>query len=564
MTKLKYYIFGLMCLVNVSMTFAMTPKEVVEGFGVCLCRWCETGKIEYRDDIEFLCSGTKSCRVEDKIHTDYQLKKGLHDYETFVLDSYLNMFHTEMKNGLRYKISDIEVCAQDEMSEGQKLTFLTATINVSGPVNKQVKDLFLVRDDKISGIYSYDSQLGFSHLNGSLIKELEFGRYRETWGFRNGYAKVYNESGYSGLIDIKGNVVIPCIWNEIFYFGGEFATGTGEDLEKMTAYDLRYGGKIIPADKINYFNDGVSSNIFINGYMRVCSLNDEWGFLSEADSEYNVSYDYDYVTDFKDGFAFVIKNGIGHIIDNDFNTVLTSNDQYIIYDNAYEGLVRVMDPITEKFGFVDLKGNLVIPCLFDRTDNFSEGLCVVYNDRKPGYLSIDNTIGYIDTKGCKIIPEIFNYSTSEIILTLFNEMDFINGYAVAYKIKDGKEYASLIGMTGEPLKGFDWKNKSIDRFSCGLARFQNHMGKWGYYNSRGEEIISAKYDYAMDFKEDIAIVEQKINGKFRCGAINTDGVEVIPLIYDNIENFENGIALATLDGKMGLIDRFGNNSFREQ
>ena len=561
MNKLKYFILSLLYFTNASMASTMTPKEVVEAFGVCLNRWCETGKIAYRDDIEFLCSGTKKCRVEDKIHTDYQLAKGLRDYETFVLDSYLNMFQTEIKNGLRYRISDIEECLQDEMSEGQKLTFLTATIDVSGPINRQVKDLFLVRDDKISGIYSYDSQLGFSHLNGSLIRELEFGRYRETFGFWNGYAKVYNESGYAGLIDIKGNVVIPCIWDEIYYFGGEFATGTDENLNIMRAYDLRSGGQMIPENKINYFTDGASSNKFSDGYMRVSSKNDKWGFLSESDPEYNISYDYDFVTDFRNGYAFVIKDGVEHIIDKNFRPILTSNDKYIIYDNAKEGLVSVMDPETEKYGFVDLKGNIKVPLIFDRTGNFSEGLCVIYNERQPGYCSIENTYGFIDTFGIQVIFPIFN---TYFLRYIYNETDFINGYAIAYVLKNGKPHATFIGKNGKPLNGFDWENKDICRFSCGLAAFEDHMNKKGFYNSKGEKVVSAKYDYVQDFKEDIAVVAKRINGKLLCGCINTDGVEIIPLIYDNIENFENGVALATLNSKMGLIDRFGNNSFIEK
>lgn len=559
MNKLKYYILGLLCFADISTAIALTPKEVVQSFGNNLTEWCKTGNITYRNKVEALCDGVKKCRVEDKIHTDYQLARGLRNYETFVLASYLNMFHTEMKNGLRFRISDIEVCEQDEMSEGQKLTFLTATIDISGPVNKQVKDLFLVRDDKISGIYSYDSQLGFSHLYGSLIKELEFGRYRETFGFDNGYAKVYNESGYAGLIDIKGNVVIPCIWAEMFYFGGEFATGTDGNI--MTTYDLRYGGKMIPENKINYLNYGQCSNKFSEGFMRVSSKNDKWGFLSEEDPEYNISYDYDFVTDFKDGYAFVIKNGVEHIIDKNFRTILTSNDKYIIYYNAKEGLVSVTDPETEKYGFVDLEGNIKISCIFDRTGDFSDGLCVIHNERHPDYSSIENTYGYIDTNGMKVIPEIFNSCAFSFV---YNEWDFINGYAIAKIIKNGKQHATFIGKNGKPLNGFDWENQDIRRISCGLAAFKDHTNKRGFYNSKGEKVIPAKYDHVQDFKENIAVVAREVNGKLLHGCINTDGVEIIPLIYDDIEDFENGVALVQLNGEMGLIDRYGNNSFKQK
>ena len=187
------------------------PVDVVRNFGEVLATWCRTGDITNREKLEQLCNGVRKCRVEDKIHAEYQAKRGLCDYNTFVLESYLNMFETIMPNGLSYQMSDIKTETQDNMPEGQTLTFITATIHLGGKINCEVKDLFLVRDDKISGIYSYSSQLGFSHLNGSLIKALQEGHYIWTAGFKNGFAVVSNEVHHNGLIDVKGNVIIPCI-----------------------------------------------------------------------------------------------------------------------------------------------------------------------------------------------------------------------------------------------------------------------------------------------------------------------------------------------------------------
>lgn len=557
-----YHIFIFLILsISVVKAAETSPESVVALLGKEMSEWCKTGDISHRENIEALCSGVKKCRVEDKIHADYQSEKGLTDYNTFVLDSYLNMFQSLMNGRIGFSISNIKIEEQDEMSEGQILSFVTADIKISGLIDREVRDLFLIRDNKITGIYSYSSQLSFNHLYGSLLKALKLGNYKSEFGFNNGYVKIVNDADHYGLMDTKGNIIIPCYWDEIFYYGGEFAVGTNGSGEIMRAYDLRYDGKMVPESKINYFSDGQGSNKFSDGYMRVPAQNGKWGFLSESDSEYNISYDYDFATDFVDGYSFVIKDGVEHIIDKNFRSVINSDENHLLYSNAREGLVSIQDSESEKFGFMDLKGKVVIPCIFDRTGDFSEGLCVFYSDRHPGCLSIDNTIGYIDTKGRKVIPEIFNYSTSQIVLTPFDENDFINGFAIAYMIKDGKEYATLIGKDGKPLNGFNWDNKRINRFSCGLAAFQNHMKKWGFYDSKGKKIVSAKYDYVHDFKEGIAVVEKEINGKYLCGCINTDGVEIVPLIYDAIEDFENGVALATLNGEMGLIDRFGNNSF---
>lgn len=184
----------MLCIIMVNSIFVSyaqdNPNEIVSSFGEALSSWCRTNEIVYREKIDELCSGSRKCRVEDKIHADYQRQRGLNNYETFVLDSYMNMFQSLMSRSVNYQMSNVKIVGSDEMPEGT-LTFITADITVSGALNHTVTDLFLVRNNKITGIYSYSSNLGFSHLNGSLIRALEIGRYSysESGGFKNGYAK---------------------------------------------------------------------------------------------------------------------------------------------------------------------------------------------------------------------------------------------------------------------------------------------------------------------------------------------------------------------------------------
>ncbi len=119
----------------------MAPKDIVYSFGQYMSNWCNTNDITYRKKIEELCSGKKSCRVEDKIHADYQRQRGFTgNYETYVLDSYLNMFQTLMSSGVRFSLSNIVVETQDKYPDGQTLTFITADIKVSGKINHSARD----------------------------------------------------------------------------------------------------------------------------------------------------------------------------------------------------------------------------------------------------------------------------------------------------------------------------------------------------------------------------------------------------------------------------------------
>lgn len=533
---------------------SVQPEIVVKSFGENLSSWCSTNNISYREKIDALCSGNKSCRVEDKIHAEYQKKRGLTNFETFVLDSYMNMFQALISKNVEYQMSNVKVETTDMMPDGQ-LTFVTADIKVSGPINYTVTDLFLVREGKITGIYNYSSQLGFSHLNGSLIRALKVGRYMSDadidFGFGGyfdgGYAKIRNEAGNCGLIDIHGNVIIPCIWAEIFYRGGAFATGTDAYGKIMKTYDLRFDGKVVPT--VNYFADGQTSNCFIDGYMKVASNNGTYGFLKETDFGYDVKFKYDWVTDFCDGYALVGKNESSFIIDKSFKVVLQSNENYEICSCFHEGLAKVKDRNSNNHGFVNVNGELIIPCKFKGADDFSDGLCAVYSEG-------DKYMGFINKQGNVVIPIIYEAWDGRVRWPHY----FKDGYTSIRKKNNNEMFGTLLGKNGEPLQGFPWRYKEVYCLKENKARFIEN-GKWGFLNQNGNVVVPAKYDFESDYINGYATVQVEVNGVRKWGAINHDGVMVVPCIYDNEVVFYNGIALVFLEGQAGLIDVYGNSSF---
>jgi hypothetical protein len=91
-----------------------------------------------------------------------------------------------------------------------------------------------------------------------------------------------------------------------------------------------------------------------------------------------------------------------------------------------------------------------------------------------------------------------------------------------------------------------------------------HHGLWGYDNLSGNTVIEpcrntvipAKYDFATIFENDVARV--KLNEKW--GLINKQGVEVIPLIYDEVIPFETfpPTFIVSVFRKKGMLDMNGN------
>lgn len=553
--RFKVSLIILLCLVT-HVKAQNSPEEIVSSFGEALSSWCTTNEVVYREKIDELCSGARKCRVEDKIHAEYQKKRGMTNYETFVLDSYMNMFQSLIPQSLNYQMSNIKVVGTDEMPEGT-LTFITADINVSGAINKRVTDLFLVRNDKITGIYSYSSNLGFSHLNGSLINALKIGRYKWADCFLNGFAYVQNEAGNSGLIDIKGNVIIPCVWDAISFYGGDFAWGFNfkdNSNKKSATYDLRKDGKRTPLYRVQDFYVGREkvTTTFSEDYAVVYKQvfkEKKYGYLHKNDSTYTVRYIFDYAERFCDGYAFVEYAGVGMIIDKFYNPILQDTKVYTICDRLYDGLAKVKDRITGKYGFINKKGKLVIPCIYDEAKYFSEGVCVVglirgINECGAYY---DYNYGCINTQGDIVIPIIYDYLLG----------GFENGYIEAMKFPHG----TLLGLDGKPLPGFSWEYNEVRPIHEGFARFKKN-GKYGFLNANGEIVIPAIYDFATFFVDGIACVSiHDKYGKYKYGGINTDGVLVIPCQYDQSFFFENGIALVKKDDQVGLIDKYGNSTF---
>lgn len=541
------------------------PEKVVKDFGEAMSSWCSTNNILYREKIDALCSGPKSCRVEDKIHADYQKKRGLTNYETFVLDSYMNMFQTLRAQNIQFQMSNVKLGATDMMPDGE-LSFVTADIKVSGPVNYMVTDLFLVREGKITGIYSYSSQLGFSHLNGSLIRALKIGRYVQTSGFKNGYAVVTNEGNHDGLIDVKGSVIIPCIWDNLDYCGGEFAQGRNyKSNYNYCVYDLRFNAKRTPLYGVQDYLVGTDDEPphFMNGMATVYLPGRHYyGFLREDDLTYNdIKYDYKRVNRFSDDRATVVTEDAVLVIDKEYNVKWRESERYSSIGAYNEGLCPIKDNFTELWGFMDKEGKIIIDCKFYNVDRFSEGYaCVEVYDKKLKCLKT----GVINKKGDFVIPPRFdgkwkNYYFKDGYIPLFKYINIqvnVNGEIIKRRVRR----ASLIEIGGQPIEGLGWQYDDIGFFYDGMARCEKD-DKYGFISRKGKLIVSLEYDDAYAFSNGYAVVGKEIDGKMKYGYINTDGILIVPLIYDDVSNFENGIALIKQGEKIGLIDVYGNSSF---
>lgn len=206
----------------------------------------------------------------------------------------------------------------------------------------------------------------------------------------------------------------------------------------------------------------------------------------------------------------------------------------------------------QKFGLADKTGKLVTPIEYDYFTVFSDELICGTKDRKE-YLIDKN-----DGSATPMDMECYlGQSAGDGLITAYSysrEPDYI--YKYGFVDKTGKLVVPLV---------YD----SVSEFSEGLARVSN--GEWGsaeyaFVDKTGKVVLDLgkTYQSVDSFSEGLAVVGDR-NGKY--GAIDQSGRLVIPMEYDWLYNFSNGLAAAGKETgtnalgypiyEVGFIDKTG-------
>ena len=97
---------------------------------------------------------------------------------------------------------------------------------------------------------------------------------------------------------------------------------------------------------------------------------------------------------------------------------------------------------------------------------------------------------------------------------------------------------------------------------CGWIAVRDHFNKWGIMELPSLKMVAGfkKYDSFWSFDENgLCMVRLDQEHGYLYGYINEQGAEQIPVEYDHLYSFENGITIAKKDGWYGAID-FNNKT----
>ena len=307
-------------------------------------------------------------------------------------------------------------------------------------------------------------------------------------------------------------------------------------------------GKVIVEPRYDFIEE------FKDGYAAVF-VGDKMGFIDLTGNLVIEPQFEALVFGFDDGYAIVEKDNVIFLIDTTgeimHSTIEKPEDFLTDEENSYfeekwgflenseihdigtfnDGLASYQDE-DRKYGYIKKNGEIIVDPIYDKAASFSEGLAVVTKDDKAGF---------IDTTGKIVIPLQFKDEVGE----------FKNGMA---KIEIEDRYG-FIDRTGnfriKPI--YD----EVTDFEEGLAAVKTN-NKWGFVNSEGEFVIKLQYMNIGVFYHGLAPV--LVDGKW--GSINKKGEIVVqPQFYDRVYFDENGIGYVDTGGRWGYINKKGEIQF---
>lgn len=413
-------------------------------------------------------------------------------------------------------------------------------------------EVFNFNDDV--GIVHYDDIYGFIDKNG---KEIFYPKYESIIDFDKGAARVRYEAftTHYGVIDKNGNEIIKPDCHDVNEF----------------------------TDNLLQFDNYYYSFIYNKTLHKI------------TDTVYDIFHRRFY----QENYASYGFGNSQQYIDTNLN-ILTVDDKYRTQGSFENKRCRIYN--NDKFGFIDEKGNLIIPAIFDDADDFYNGLAPVKKDDKWGFIDTSGNVvinfqfdepnsffdgiavakqngkyGYIDMKGNWIVQPKFSKvgSATDGYLECFMNgkagmLDYLGNNIIPFEFKEFRQYEDgffhaqkyigeesddyVVGLytaTGKKIIPVEYER--IDYLGNNLYKVRSNEKYYGIYNTDGEIVLPVKYDAIRAFDEIYYVCENDL-----CGIMDKNLNWILKPTYLTIkEPMEGFIYVETTEGKSGFINKKG-------
>ena len=237
---------------------------------------------------------------------------------------------------------------------------------------------------------------------------------------------------------------------------------------------------------------------------------------------------------------------------------------------------------SNKWGYMDDEGNVVIKPQYASASNFTDNIAVVTIESRHSY-----KYGYINKAGEVVVPIVYDWAApysdnlffvksmknsradhggetwiymnenGETVLEL-TDKDYYQvwpvngGFSIVTK-GDGM-YCGCIDITGDYV--IQPQYGAMGGFRDGFAWFtsvSDSESRYGYINKNNEIVIPEMYELPGQFSQGVTPV--KLNGKW--GYINENNEIIITFMFEEAKSFSENVAVVKENGLWGVINHMG-------
>lgn len=426
--------------------------------------------------------------------------------------------------------------------------------------------------EDLAMVYDDDYNNYFIKSDGTVAFETD--EDYDYYSFSGNRAVVYDyESGQYGYVDEKGNLAVPFILDDAFDYQGNLAlfeedgkygvldkkgtvileptfetakiTDDGYVIGDDGLFTMILSNQLAPISK---FLTDLSPEIYENLYIEFDG--DRYVFKDFAGNMLASYEDYDYLGDhiFEISSGTIIdtrdvksvpeaKNAFNINVDYDFmfidNTgkVILDLSDYDSVQSFSEGLAVVEKE--GKYGYIDKKGNVVIPIQYKTASDFSDG---------EAYVDFGDTSYSIDLKGNRLEDD-YDYGDSE------SNSDF-------YTISEG--YYGDTGLANRATNQIVLQPKYSSIEDMGNDIFLLELDYlYGYYDAKNDKMMAPKFeDLDIDTTANLVIAETE---DYLYGMYDLSGNTLVEPIYDSIYSLDDGLFEVVDENQMsGIVDSKGH------
>jgi len=360
---------------------------------------------------------------------------------------------------------------------------------------------------------------GFIRPDGKYISRKLWGKAYE---FRDGMAAVGRDAEMAmGFIDTTGKLVIPEQWQEPGFFSDGLLPIEYEDknnpkrwqiLDKegnpLTTDPVMLGKPVISNGMFYFTQDGKTMFYGLDWKFRfsipyqtvepfhegaavvshIAKVGYVYGYV-DTSGRIILPVKYERTEPFRDGLGMAKdRQGKYYYVDNQGNFILKDLDYNLAFPFR-DGIALVVLPQKDKFrrGFINKKGQFVIPPKFNSLNEFSEGLAAACEGEYP-----NKKCGYIDKSGKYVIKPLFAQT-----------YNFNSGRAKVFI--NGDKGFSFIDKKGNIV--FKTKDYRVKEFSGGAVKVEHSHSSYSYLDVNGNIIGDLRFESASDyFTEGFGIV----------------------------------------------------------